>query len=88
VNLFKDQSGRFKPDFNIGGTTDNPKVQLDTDPAKKRAEDLAKQKLDEQKKKLEDQLKPELLTRLRSSSRIELLASHTAALPGSLLTYL
>jgi hypothetical protein len=57
VNLFKDQSGRLKLDFNIGGTTDNPKVQLDTDPARKRAEELAKQKLDEEKKKLGEQLK-------------------------------
>lgn len=57
VNLFKDQSGRFKLDFNIGGTTDNPKVQLDTDPAKKRAEEMAKQKLDAEKKKLGEQLK-------------------------------
>ena len=57
VNLFKDQSGRLKLDFNIGGTTDNPKVQLDTDPAKNRAVDMAKQKLDDEKKKAVDQLK-------------------------------
>jgi uncharacterized protein involved in outer membrane biogenesis len=58
VNLFKDQSGRLKLDFNIGGTTDNPKVQLDTDPAKKKAEDLAKQKLQETvKSKASDVLK-------------------------------
>ena len=50
VNLFKDQTGRFKLDFNIGGTTDNPKVQLDTDPAKKKAGEMAKQKLQEQVK--------------------------------------
>jgi uncharacterized protein involved in outer membrane biogenesis len=57
VNLFKDQSGRLKLDFNIGGTTDNPKVQLDTDPAKNRAVDLAKQKLEDEAKKAGDQLK-------------------------------
>jgi uncharacterized protein involved in outer membrane biogenesis len=57
VNLFKDPSGRLKLNFNIGGTTDNPKVQLDTDPAKNRAVDLAKQKLDDEKKKAVDQLK-------------------------------
>ncbi len=57
VNLFKDPSGRLKLDFNIGGTTDNPKVQLDTDPAKNKAVDMAKQKLDDEKKKLGDQLK-------------------------------
>jgi hypothetical protein len=50
VNLFKDQSGRLKLDFNIGGTTDNPKVQLDTGPAMKKAGDLAKQKLQDQVK--------------------------------------
>jgi len=57
VNLFKDQSGRLKLDFNVGGTTDNPKVQLDTDSVRKRAEELAKQKLDGEKKKLEQTLK-------------------------------
>jgi len=57
VNLFKDQSGRLKLDFNVGGTADNPKVQLDTDPVRKRAEELAKQKFDEEKKKLEQTLK-------------------------------
>ena len=45
VNLFKDQNGRLKLDFNIGGTMDDPKVQLDTDAARKKGEDLAKQKL-------------------------------------------
>ncbi len=50
VNLFKDQSGRLKLDFNIGGTTDNPKVQLDTGPAAKKAGDVAKQKLQDQAK--------------------------------------
>ena len=45
VDLFKDQSGRLKLDFNVGGTMDDPKVQLDTDAARKKGEDLAKQKL-------------------------------------------
>ena len=45
VNIFKDQSGRLKLDFNVGGTMDDPKVQLDTDAARKKGEDLAKQKL-------------------------------------------
>jgi hypothetical protein len=57
VNLFKDQKGHLKLDFNIGGTTDNPKVQLDTEPAKNRAVELAKQKLEDEKKKAGDQLK-------------------------------
>lgn len=56
VNLFKDQSGRLRFDFNIGGTTDDPKVQLDTGPAQKRAEDLAKQKIDDETKKLQQSL--------------------------------
>ena len=45
VDLFKDQNGRLKLDFNVGGTMDDPKVQLDTGAARKKAEDLAKQKL-------------------------------------------
>jgi len=57
MDLFKDQSGRLKFDFNVGGTTDNPKLQLDTDPVRKRAEELAKQKLDAEKNKLEKSLK-------------------------------
>jgi len=57
VNLFKDQSGRLRLDFTVGGTTDDPRVQLNTEPVRKRAEDLAKQKLDEERKKLEENLK-------------------------------
>jgi uncharacterized protein involved in outer membrane biogenesis len=57
INLFKDQSGRLKFDLNVGGTTDSPKVQLDTDTVRKRAEELAKQKLDAEKNKLEKTLK-------------------------------
>jgi len=47
VNLFKDESGRLKFDFNVGGTNTDPKVQLDTGPAQRRAEELAKQKLEQ-----------------------------------------
>ena len=57
MDLFKDQSGRLKFDFNVGGTADNPKVQLDTDSVRKRAEELVKQKLDAEKNKLEKTLK-------------------------------
>jgi hypothetical protein len=46
VNLFKDESGRLKFDFNVGGSVGDPKVQLDTGPAKKRAEELAKRELE------------------------------------------
>jgi uncharacterized protein involved in outer membrane biogenesis len=57
VNLFKNESGRVVLNFNIGGTQDDPKVQLDTQAARQRVEELAKQKLDAEKKKLEEELK-------------------------------
>jgi hypothetical protein len=46
-----------KLDFTVGGTYADPKVNLDTKPAQKRAEDLAKQKLDEEAKKLGEEVK-------------------------------
>jgi hypothetical protein len=52
TDLFKDQSGRLKLDFNVGGTTDNPKVQLDTAPVRKRAEETLKDKAVDALKKL------------------------------------
>jgi len=52
IDLFKDQSGRLKLDFNVGGTTDNPKVQLDTAPVRKRAEETLKDKAVDALKKL------------------------------------
>ncbi|HEX9006036.1 MAG TPA: AsmA-like C-terminal region-containing protein [Bacteroidota bacterium] len=60
VNLFKDPKdpqGRLRLDFNVGGTTDDPKLQLNTDVAKERATELAKQKVNEEAKKLGDQAK-------------------------------
>ena len=57
VNLFKDPSGRLKLDFSVGGTTNDPKVSLDTGPAKQRAEDMAKQKLQQEATKAGDKLK-------------------------------
>jgi uncharacterized protein involved in outer membrane biogenesis len=57
VDLFKDPSGRIRLDFAVTGTSDSPKVSLNTDAAQKKAEDLAKQKLEAEKKKLEDELK-------------------------------
>jgi hypothetical protein len=57
LNLFKDQSGRLKLDFNLAGTMDSPKVQLDAGAVRNRAEDLAKQKIDSERKKVEDKLK-------------------------------
>jgi len=52
INLFKDQSGRLRLDFKVGGTTDNPKVQLDTDPVRKRTEESLKDKVGDALKKL------------------------------------
>ncbi len=57
LNAFKDQSGRLKFDFNIGGTTDDPKVQLNTEGPRKRVEELAKQKLQDEAKKVGEQAK-------------------------------
>ena len=67
MNAFKDQSGRLKLDFSVTGTTDAPKVALNTAEAQKRLEDLAKQKLTEEAKKLEEEAKrkgEELLKKL------------------------
>jgi uncharacterized protein involved in outer membrane biogenesis len=57
VDLFKDPSGRIKLDFDVTGTSDNPKVSLNTAAAQKKAEELVKQKLEAEKKKLEGELK-------------------------------
>ena len=57
VNLFKDESGRVRLDFNVGGTSDDPKISLDTKAAQNKAGDLAKQKAAEEAKKAADQLK-------------------------------
>jgi uncharacterized protein involved in outer membrane biogenesis len=57
VKLFKEPNGRVKLDFTIGGTTDDPKVALDTKPAQKKAEELAKQKIAEEAKKLGEKVK-------------------------------
>jgi uncharacterized protein involved in outer membrane biogenesis len=57
AELFKDESGRLKLDFAVGGTTDDPKVQLDTKAAQAKAEAMAKQRLNDEAKKVEDQLK-------------------------------
>jgi hypothetical protein len=57
AKLFKEPGGRVKLDFGIGGTYDVPKVSLDTKPAQKRAEDLAKQKLNDEAKKIGEEAK-------------------------------
>jgi hypothetical protein len=57
VKLFKEPSGRVKLDFTIGGMYNDPKVSLDTRPAQKKAEELARQKVAEEAKKLGDKAK-------------------------------
>ncbi len=57
TDLFKDPSGRVKLDFSVTGTADSPKLSLNTSAAKKKVEDLAKQKLEAEKKRIEDDLK-------------------------------
>ncbi|MBM2840006.1 MAG: hypothetical protein HW412_534 [Bacteroidetes bacterium] len=57
AKLFKEPNGRVKLDFTIRGTSDDPKIALDTRPAQKKAEELAKQKLTEEAKKLGDKAK-------------------------------
>lgn len=57
VDLFRDNTGRVRLDFSVGGTMDNPKVGLNTSTASKKAEDLVKQKAAEEAKKLQDKLK-------------------------------
>jgi len=58
VKLFKDEStGRVRLNLVVGGTTENPKVALDTREAQQRAQDLVKQKVADEAKKLEDQAK-------------------------------
>ncbi len=57
VNLFKDESGRMKLDLTVTGTSDNPRVALDTRAVQKKVEDLARQKIEGEAKKLQDDLK-------------------------------
>ncbi|RPH33978.1 AsmA family protein, partial [bacterium] len=57
ADLFKDETGRLKLDFAVGGTSDDPKVSLDTKSAQQKAETLAKKKLEDEAKKATDQLK-------------------------------
>jgi uncharacterized protein involved in outer membrane biogenesis len=57
AKLFKEPGGRVKLDFAVGGTYDDPKVDLDTKPAQKKAEELAKQKVSEEVKRLGEDVK-------------------------------
>ncbi|MDH3252094.1 MAG: AsmA-like C-terminal region-containing protein, partial [Ignavibacteria bacterium] len=67
LNMFKDTDGRFRFDFGVTGTTDNPEVALQTDAARRRLEEIARQKITEESKRLKDQAKKkgeELLDKL------------------------
>ena len=57
AKLFQEPDGRVKLDFNVGGTSEDPKVSLDTKAATTKAEQLAKDKLTQEAKKLEDEAK-------------------------------
>jgi hypothetical protein len=56
ADLFKDQTGRLKLDFAVGGTSDDPKVSLDTKAAQQKAEELAKQKVANEAKKVQESI--------------------------------
>jgi hypothetical protein len=67
LNMFKDPEGRFRFDFGVTGTMEKPALALQTEAARKRLEEMARQKLTEESKRLEDQVKKkgeELLDKL------------------------
>jgi len=57
LKLFQDETGRLKLDFDVGGSTSAPTLRLDTDPAKKKAEQMANEKLKQEMQKLEETVK-------------------------------
>jgi len=57
VSLFTDETGRLKFDFDVGGTTTAPTVRLDTEPARKKAAQMADEKLKQEMQKLENTVK-------------------------------
>lgn len=59
INALKEPDGRLKLDFAIGGTMNDPKVQLDTKALQARAANFAKQKLDAEKQKLQEKVSDE-----------------------------
>ncbi|MBX2991669.1 MAG: AsmA family protein [Bacteroidetes bacterium] len=59
LNALKEPNGRLKLDFLVGGSADNPKVQLDTQSLQARAAEFAKSKLDAEKQKLQQKLEDE-----------------------------
>ena len=52
IRLFQEPDGRVRLDFAVKGTSDEPKISLDTKSAQKKAGDLAKQKVNEEARKL------------------------------------
>lgn len=59
VNALKEPDGRLKLNFLVGGTTDNPKVQLDSHALQARVAEFAQKKLDAEKQKLQQKLDEE-----------------------------
>ena len=57
MKLFQDESGRLKLDFDVGGTAVAPTLRLDAEPAKKKAEQMANEKLKQEMQKLEETVK-------------------------------
>ncbi len=59
VHALKEPNGRLKLNFLVGGTTDNPKVQLDAHALQTRVAEFAQKKLDAEKQKLQQKLDQE-----------------------------
>ncbi len=59
LNALKEPDGRLKLNFLVGGTTDNPKVQLDSQALQARVAEFAQKKLDAEKQKLQQKLDAE-----------------------------
>ncbi len=57
LNMFKDHDGRFHFTFGVTGSMEKPVVVLQTEAARKRLEDMARQKLNDERRRLEEQAK-------------------------------
>jgi uncharacterized protein involved in outer membrane biogenesis len=57
AELFRTPDGRLRFELGVSGTQARPVLQLRTDAARQKGEELARRKLDEEKKRLEEQLK-------------------------------
>jgi uncharacterized protein involved in outer membrane biogenesis len=56
IDFLKDESGRIKLDFIVGGGSDDPKIQLNTDAIKAKLEAAAQAKLKQEQEKLQQKL--------------------------------